>query len=423
MLLLLALGCPRSISPALQVDPPVVEQPAPEPTDTPGQLAWMIGRDPLARRLRVPAHPADPAVAAFLAAPAGPGWWSLEATHPGTVAVPLARGARLATLEGNLGNPETALDSLIALPRPTTALPAEARPPLAWLGNPPPEALLGIAERATLLGWLDAPTVDPGPAGALLAQPDWDRLSRTPAGALVVARAERRRDPVAATAGLADLTRATGFALAAVAADRDAEQVALAKERAALATELGVTGDPVAALIARARTQLTASAGDDPTAGYALVAIAAERWLGTCPDAPCGGLDRARQLDAAGRWPGTAPLVAAWRVIVLAGARDHLESAWDRPSFPAAYVDALEALIVEPLPPVDRSLLRRPVPDPTTNLALARLADRRESTDRATVLEALDAELVRRVDAARHLLAADVAPVLDRIRRRATAPR
>jgi len=422
MLFLLALACPRSIAPALEVEPTAVDAPAPEPVEAGAQLAWMIGRDPLARRLRVPAQPADPAVAAFLAAPAGTGWWSLEATHPGTLAVPLARGARLATLEGNLADAEAALDAVIPLPRPSVALPADARGPLDWMPGPS-ERLLVVAERSTLLGWLDAPSVDARAAGNQLGSPDWDRLSRTPAGALVLARAQSARDDAALAAGTADLQRATWFALAAAAADRDAEQATLAADRTALAAELGVTGDPLGALLGRARSALTRAAGDDAATGLALVALAAERWVGACPDAPCGGLDRGRQLESAARWPGTTQLVRAWRVVVLAGARDHLDAAWERASFPAAYAEVIEALLVTPFAPVDRGLLRRVRPDPGTNLALARLADGRESTDRATVFEALDAELVRRIDAALVDAPPDLTALLRRMRTRATGPR
>ena len=107
ILLLLALACPsREIPPHLQIDRPAAQATVGQARD----LSDLIGADPLVRRPK-PRGPGDwmgvkggPAIEAWAAVARGAratpsDWTTLERSHPGTIAVPLARGAKLAALE------------------------------------------------------------------------------------------------------------------------------------------------------------------------------------------------------------------------------------------------------------------------------------------------------------------------------------
>lgn len=429
MWFLFLLACPRSVAPALEVtdaDRAAARVDPPEPTDPTERLAWMVGEDPLVRRPRLPATPLGEPLARWIEvarepAPPAADWWALEHRFPGTEVVPFARGGRLAALETHLGEVEAALDDAVPLPRNPHPAGPDARPALAWLGTSSTDTLLGVTERSVLLGWLDGPALDTRPAGRQLAGDRWARLAAIPAGRLLRARAEGRRDAAQGAAGAADLALATTLMLETVAADTATDRTALQAEQARVLGTLGATtGDPVALLLTRAREALTADAGADASAGLALVALQAERWKGACPDAPCGGLDRGVGLHAAMGW-GPAPAAAAglWRVAALKDARDHLDAAYDRASFPGAVTETVEALLgLDPLAPLDRGILSRARPDATVHLALARAADGRDATDAKGLFEALDARLKREVAAVRPLADPRSAAALDRISRR-----
>lgn len=430
LLLLLLLGCPRSIPPALEIhDTPAVVI-SEEPIDPRERLAWMLGRDPLARRPHLPAMTGDdPSLAAWVAIAARPeprpeDWWAIEATWPGTLAVPLARGARLAGLEA--ADPQAALDMLLPLPR-ARLVPENARAALDCVGADTVTELLPLAERQVLLGWLDGPGIDVAPAAALLERPDWDRLSRTPAGAAVVARAHAPRDATSGATGRTALAEATVWALQRAAADRDTEQAALKVRRVELQARLGTTTDPAGSMLAAARAALLADAGEDGSLGLALVAGAAERLGRTCPDAPCGGLDRVRALAAAGRWGGVDVdlAVASWTLVALKEARDHLEVAYDEPSFPSALDEVVEGMFGHDTLPFDRGLLLQQRPGPVVHLAVARAYTGAEDTSKEGMFRAIDRALV---DVAGRALAvvdaaggpwAGVREPAERIRRRA----
>jgi hypothetical protein len=424
-MLYLLLACARPVPPALQIEPATVAVDDAEPTDPAAQMTWMMGSDPLVRRVRVPTHTAPAPVRAWLGvatmdAPRAEDWWALERANGGTIAVVLARGARLAALETRLGDLEGALDYVLPLPRSPTTTPQDALPPLAWLGTSAPEALLTVVERSTLLGWLDAPSIDVGPCGALLGRAEWARLAATPAGTLLVARAERRHDAERGAAGLADLSLATAIALEEVSAVGPTERAAVEKQRAALGASLGAADRPIVALVGRAQAALVADAGSDTSAGAAILALTARRWWGACEDPPCGGFDRAATLATVARWGETpAALAAIWRVILLQDARDHVDAAYTRATFPQALAELLEVLAgFDPTAALDRGLLRRARPDPTVHLLVGRAADHRDSTDPRAMFEALDALLAREIAAARPHADARQGAALDRMANR-----
>lgn len=441
LLLLAAIGCaPRAIPPHLQMEPPPAERaPTAAPTTLEAAADQLVQTDPLLRRARpeTPEHwaavpQAGPLVAwAALAAGTTPPpkeWDRVEANFPGTLAVPLVRGAALAVLEaatagGTLG-PDAGVEVLPWLGPVVVdgaALPAAARGPLEWLGGAPEEArgrILHIAERRTLLGWLDGPDLPTAAAAAALRPGVYDRLRDSPTGALLLAHDAPRNDPAQGEAGRASLTRATTLALQAVAADRDIDQVRWRETRERLRDTLG--DDPIASSLADARVQLTADAGRPASAGLALVALTAERIHGTCPDRPCRGLDRVATLDAPARWSAEAEAPAAvWRVIAVKAALDSLEVTRDRVGVPSAWLALADALAGSTGGSVRHALLRTRAPDAATWLELSRLAGGVDATTWDQAQAALNAHLLRLVEAA---LAYELPPaqrdVLTRIRRR-----
>lgn len=396
-MLLLMLACARSIPAALQVEDEDARVTAPEPADAAARLAWMIGEDPLVRRPRVPDGELDPALTAWrevarLPAPKPTDWADLETLRRGTLAVPFARGARLAALETALGEPAAAMGWVLPLPADRIGQ-EQVRAPLDWMTGEKPEALLAIVERQVVLGWLDGPGIPLADAAKALGQPTYGRVAATPAGELLLRRAAGARDPAAAASGRAALEEATWLATMRAAADRDAEQVAVKAILADAAARAGVSGDPVRALLARAATGLAADAADDASAGAALLAQAALRWENACPDAPCGGFDRVAAMDTAGRWhPSVAPLAEAWKVVTAKDALDRLDVAWDEPSFPTA-LDAEVEVLLGTGGSVDRTLLLYARAGPPVALALSRAAGGGDLTGKDDVLRTLGGRL------------------------------
>jgi hypothetical protein len=421
-MLLLALACAPVIPAALEVDP-VETAETPEPTDPTARLAWMIGEDPLARRPRVPSGDLDPPLSAWRDVATAPSakaydWGALEAAHRGSVAVPLARGARLAALETSLGDASAAFAWTLPLPaQPPTQ--EQVRAPLDWLGATTPDALLGIVERQVLLGWLDGPTIPVDAAAHALASPTYDRVATTPAGRILAARAAHAVDPAARSAGTAALEEATWLAAMGAAADRDSEQAAFRALRAEAVTRNGVTGDPARALLTRAADTLVGDAGTDSSAGGALLAQAALRWEGGCPDTPCGGFDRVGAMGAAARFgPELAGPTAAWQAIALKEALDHLQAAYDEPSFPHALDDIVEVLVGLGAP-LDRGVLLYQRPGPPVQLALSRAAGGGDLTSRDDLLRTLQNRLATLARAAATSAPDRLREPLERMARRA----
>ncbi len=392
-MVLMLLACVRPLPSTLGVESAASPAAAPEPTDPAARPAWMIGEDPLARRPRIPSGALEPGLGAWrelaLSNASNPhDWAELEAANPGTIAVPLSRGARLAALEISLGEPTVAMGWLLPLPGPPPTQ-DQVRPPLDWLHGAPPDTLLGIAERQVLLGWLDGPALPLDAAAHALEAPTYDRAATTPAGRLLLARGARRIDATARDAGFALLEEATWLAAMGAAADKDTEQAQARALRAAVAARTGLAGDPTHALLTRATDTLLADAGTDASVGYALLAQAALRWEGGCPDAPCTGFDRVTAMTAAARWdPTVVPLAQTWRVIAFKEALDHLEAAYDEATFPHA-LDGIVEVLLGAGGGLDGGVLRYARPGAPVQLALSRAAGGGDLTSRDDLFRTL----------------------------------
>jgi hypothetical protein len=390
-LVLLACG-PKEIPPHLRIDPADAAGAAPTGTT----LEDLVAHDPLVRR-PVPGPAGhwkelgDPVEAwAALARRENlepTDWDALESRLPGTLAVPLARGARLAVLEVKASEELTpAAEASVA--RWLGHIQADEQSPmhapgapLAWLDPKDPLATaVHIAERQVLLGWLDGPAIPLSAAAAAMQPGVHDRLIDAPVGNLLVQRAHDASDPPAHARGLQALATATSLALESAAADRDSEQRAVAERKAAARAELG--DEPVPALLARARTELSRDAGDDVSAGLALVAIGAERLVDSCPDRPCVGLDRTLALARAETWgPEVAQWARAWRLVALKNAVDEFEVAYDRPTFYQVIPALADALIGSGASTVPLSLLQQRAANSVVLLALSRAAAGVDATD------------------------------------------
>lgn len=438
ILLLSLLSCVHEIPPHLQVD----QTSAHSSVGAASGLEALVRMDPLVRR-PPPRGPGD-----WMALPDGAAleawadqarsvsispadWINLERAHPGTAAVALARGARLAALEVVLaGDQDDATRQQAAAwlgatrveVQPTTR---QRRGALDWLPGATAadkkSAALFIAERGVLLGWLDGPDIQVGPAARAMAT--HDRLVDTPTGALLLSRARQDRSQDSAQFGRAALLGATTLALAAAGADRDSEQEALKTTLAEASAKLGAKADPIAVLLERARIALTADAGNNNSAGLALTAITAQRLHGSCPEGPCEGLDRTHNLATVRRWSTESAAIArAWQVVALKQAADTFEASHDKPSFGTTLLDVVDPLSGYGGGPIELSLLRYRTAEPTAVLQISRLAGHPSTTDPGETLKAIRARLIEACDAALkgrlpRGAAAEVRRIRDRARR------
>ena len=391
----LLVACARPLPEHLRIEPEAEEVDMPDMavSDLASAVAATIGSDPLGRSPRLlppsivePLRGSRPLIEfaeAVQAVERNDGtvegtMQQLEAHRGASVAVPLSRGYRLRIAENHLAavarNPGEAQDALISLLSALRAVNADLvapRPAMAWIATSPTPALLRVyADRWVLQGWLADPSVPVEVVGPLLAAPQYDALGDTPLGTLLSARASGATGEV--DEGVVDLARATELALQQAAADRDREQAAWADARAAAKKELG-TEDPIAFLLERARSRLTSAAADDRALGGALLAFSAQRWTGTCEQAPCIGIDRVEAMTFAGRWsPEIEALAAAWRVIALKESMDTLDVGHDTALFPSALVGMVDALLGTGGGPLGAQLLRKGRPDSQVWLELGR---------------------------------------------------
>jgi hypothetical protein len=435
MIALVLFACgPKEIPPHLRIDPADSLGPGPAGTT----LEDLVAHDPLVRR-PVPGPTGhwkglgDPVEAwAELARRENlepTDWDALESQLPGTLAIPLARGARLAVLEVKASEELTPqaeasvarwLGHIQANEQSPTPAPGA---PLAWLdAKDPLGAAVHIAERQVLLGWLDGPAIPVTAAAAAMQPGVHDRLIDSPAGHLVIERARRSSDPAARERGLDALARATSLALESASADRDAEQRAIAQRTEAARAELG--GEPIPALLARARTDLSRDAADDVSVGLALVAIGAERIVDSCPDRPCDGLDRTLALARTETWgPEVARWARVWRLVALKEAVDAFEVAYDRPTFYQVIPGLADALVGTGASTVPLSLLQQRAANPVVLLAVSRAAAGVDATDE----EGTTLALRKRLAEMAALVANDppdpeIALVASRVRNRAEKP-
>jgi hypothetical protein len=168
--LLLVLGCAKEVPPHLR---PISEAP---PGQNEASISTLVGADPLVRRPS-PRESGDWkdveqgevieqwAQIARSASTMPSDWTNVEAHNRGTIAVALARGARLSGLEVTRGEWDLPLERSIAAwlglsrvdVRPSSAAPAT---PLAWLSGSKPQAKLAAARHiatrsGSSVGWMD----------------------------------------------------------------------------------------------------------------------------------------------------------------------------------------------------------------------------------------------------------------------------
>lgn len=352
------------------------------------------------------------------------------ARWPGTIAVPLARGYRLAIAERRLGehaqDPRAGvLYSLGRLLLPVT--PGDpsvrvARPALAALARDPgalPEAIRTATQRSVLAAWLVDPSLPLGPVDEALQTSTYDRLRGARIGRLVHARATgtASADP---TSGRDALVHATRLALTQVAADRAAEQGAWADLRRAEADALGAE-DPVEALLIRAFDAAEPAAGARAAAGTGWLAVEALRLTERCDLPPCIGLlDRTTALSSVAAYdPSLAPLARTWQVIALKDALDGLDAGRDtvrHADAVAALADALWGTGAGTLP---EDALAAPEGTEATWAALSTAVGEPGATTWEDARLAIGAHLATRIRDVRDTVPADWRPLLDRIARRA----
>ncbi len=442
-LLVLAAGCPRKIPDHLRLDPPEDQAAtSPEIEDVRSALAAMLGRDPLARSPELPSvevlariEGGDALLAyaeSVRALERGEGQveralQQLEDEWRSSSAVALARGYRLRIAEnqlaqaGGVSQEQEAL--IVTLVTPLSGGASDETLPrtaLAWLvdGQRLESTVRSYADRWVLQGWMAHPSIPVDVLAPLLSAPQYDDLRETSMGRLVLARAGGATADI--EPGFADLEHATRLALQQAAADRDKEQAAWAEVRRAEIEALS-SEDPIGTLLKRAAATLTAGAGDDRAAGAALLALAADRWHGDCPQAPCKGVDRLETIHLASAWhPDLVWVASVWRVIALKEVLDSLEVGRETAMFPGVMVDLVDALLGTGGGPLDAQLLRQRRPDASLWLAVARAVGTEGVVDWEGTREALGQHLA--AEAGRAIEVApdqDVAAMLERIRSRA----
>ena len=412
--LLLALSCAKEIPPHLRVDTPLTQT-----GDQTASIDLLVASDPLLRRPkpRAPGYwdalPEGPAIEAWARVarstnPLPTDWATVETATRGTVGVALARGARLAAIEVTQGEWDEALQQQIAAwlglsgveARPTSTTPAE---PLAWLpghgGQEKIETARHMATRLVLEAWFDGPTIDlSAPAKALLADAH-TRLADSPYGRLLLARAGDFQDPEAAQTGQQFFWEASQHALEWAAADDDTTQAVVQARRAAFREQRGA--NPAAWNLARAREVLRMNAASNASSGLALVTIAAERLEGSCPDLPCGGLDRVAALTRASRWHADAKAAASvWHVIALKRALDTLEVSLDKPSLYRRLPQIADALAGMNESTIELAFLRHRTPTPGMMLTISRMAGGLPTSDTTQAIESVAERLREACDQA-----------------------
>lgn len=435
---MLACGT-REVPSHLQVAPPPEAQEAlPPPRDLAEALQRIVGKDPLARRPKLPEEgwlgdldaPGLRAWDTIARGTPNPGELSLlEDQYAGTVAVALSRGARLAAVEDMtralLDGERASERSALLWLSPLTPAPelSTGRGPWAWLTalSPAHASLLAYGESSVMRGWLDGPGLPLDAVAAALGTPTYDRLSLSVEGQLVLAIAQR---PAAeGAASLDDARLVAELLLERAAADRNSEQDAHRERCAALATERGLDAgdrDPLPAMVDAILAELVAQAPREQAVGAALLTWSVRRWLGGCPS--CPGLDRSAQLDAALRWaPELSGAVAAARVAFLKDALDSLEVGLERARTVNAHAPLADALIGLGYEPPPLTWVERPTADAGLWLSLTRMIGGVEAATEEEGLAALRGALATHAQAlaAREDISEEARVQAQRIARRA----
>ena len=166
---------------------------------------------------------------------------------------------------------------------------------------------------------------------------------------------------------------------------------------------------------------LVMDAGDDRSAGLALVALSARRLRGSCPGGACRDLDRASSIARAEGWHAdVAPLARAWMLIALKASVDTVEVSLDRPTLTAALPELIDALVGTGDASFPSGILRRGGPSPQLFLDLSRGMGGPDQLDGTGLLANLKARLVAVADRALALpQPPELSEPLTRVRERA----
>ncbi len=430
---LLLISCAKEVPPHLRVNKPVVAK-----AEIEASLASLVRHDPLLRRpdpltpeawKDIPnGHAIETWARVARTMNASPSdWMAVETATSGTVGVPLARGARLAALEVITGDLDEALQKEVAAwlgltrvqAQPGTSTP---RQPLDWVeGRTPDEkrkTVIHMAERSVLEGWFEHPQLDIQPAATAIEADAHTGIASSPYGQLLQARALRLTDPDAGRTGRRFLHEATLMALKLAAADTDREQASVRVFRDEEEKRLGAP--PVAWNLEKARKSFTQDAASVETTGLALVTIGAERLENSCPDTPCGGLDRVASITRASSW-GKAPLAsaAAWHVIALKRALDTLEVSLDKPTLGRRLPQVADTLAGIDETQITLPFLRYRVAAPGLLVSISRMADGPPTSDQKEALQSVKNRLLQACDNALNAgVSEEQAKVIQHIQRR-----
>jgi len=201
-------------------------------------------------------------------------------------------------------------------------------------------------DRWVLRAWQTTPDLPLGSLSDPLLKGTRQRLSNSPEGQLLLARAKPSGDCAQTLPDAwGNLMLGTELALQRAGADRDHEQAIWSDRRRAIQKEREITSDPVQHLLETSHKALVRCAADDRAAGGALLAHAAMRWTKGCANG-CDGLDRTFSISQAGRWHDDVEALAdIWMVIATKESIDTMEVAQSTVMFRAAADDLLDLLM------------------------------------------------------------------------------
>lgn len=396
LLLLLACGM-RELPPHLEVGPVQAPKEIPTPSSLHEAVALLVQRDPLLRR--PPTQSAKrwpmlvPELSAYLDAveltPDDPAaFQALELAYPGTIAVPLSRGWRLAAVEPMVSSLPGSLASqrqagLWLTPLRNSGVQPQDRGPWSWL---PLSEVLAYGEAWILRAWLSHPEIPREAAAAAIRDPAYGRLALLPEGKLILA--SDQSSPL----NLAPLNQVVTLFLQGFAADRDSEQ---ARYRAALtrldsSEELG--SRPLLTLSTQVQRELSDQGGRSAMGG-SLLAWQVARWL---DPRISPGLDRAQGVREVPEWdPALGALAALVEVGMLKDCADRLQVGVERDRIAAltpSLADVLGGFGQGGLP---LRWLERGRPEPATWLDLTRAAGAPDGTTAADGLAAINSLLAQ----------------------------
>ena len=444
LFLLCAAGCTRKLPPELalppeeptQLDAPVAFD------DLAAAVAWLIGDDPLARRIT------NAPRASLLTVDGGDALAEaletvdrlerrvhsdralalqvLERKHRGTPAVAIARGYALGLADHDLsayqGDPKrpelAAMAPLVSPLLTSTTRDDVVRHPLEFIGGARfAENLRRHGDHRTLSAWLDGPTIPLAPVAAAMDNADLGAIADSAVGRLIHQRGNGAEQDI--STAFEDLQRATTLFLQQVTADRNSEQTRWKTTRAAAATELEMD-DPVVGLLTRARDRAIKGAKDDRAAGIAWQAELALRWLDRCSWEPCEDLSRTSSMVRAATFhPDLEPISAAWRTAALKHALDSMDVGHETVAFPLALVDLADALLGTGASPLTMDLMRRRVADPKVWSWLTAAIGSEEATTWVDAKLSLSLHMERIASRSLEDAHADHRPFLEKIRDRA----